>query len=80
MGKRSTGRRLAMQVLFQLDMGQADVDFALNASAESEQFLGETVTFAKNIVEGVQKNLTELDAFITEKSIGWSLERITAVD
>lgn len=80
MGKRSTGRRLAMQILFQLDMGQDDTQFALHSSAESEQFLPETVEFAQSIVDGVKANLQDLDAFIQEKSIGWSLERITGVD
>lgn len=80
MGKRSTGRRLAMQILFQMDMGQNDTQFALISSAESEQFLPETMTFAQNIVDGVKANMLELDTFIQEKSIGWSLDRITAVD
>lgn len=80
MGKRSTGRRLAMQILFQMDMGQDDTHFALHASAESEQFLPETVEFAEALVDGVKANMETLDTFIKEKSIGWSLERITGVD
>ncbi|GBR76828.1 transcription antitermination factor NusB [Candidatus Termititenax persephonae] len=80
MGKRSTARRLAMQTIFQLGMGQQDVDFLLEQSAQSEKLIPETVNFARELLTGVRAHLAEIDQHITAKSIGWSLERITAVD
>jgi transcription antitermination protein NusB len=80
MGKRTTARRLAMQILFQFDMGQADQEYAFNAAMESENFLDDTVSFAKELVAGTMANVEAIDKVITGKSIGWSLDRITAVD
>ncbi|MDR2428999.1 MAG: transcription antitermination factor NusB [Candidatus Margulisbacteria bacterium] len=80
MGKRSTARRLAMQVLFQLDAGQNDLDFLLEQSARRERLIADTVRFAGELANGARGHLAELDKYIAEKSIGWSLTRITGVD
>lgn len=80
MGKRSTSRRLAMQVMFQLDMGQEDLDFLLEQSAQSEKLIADTVNFAGVLIKGVRENLPAIDKIISEKSIGWSIERLTNVD
>jgi N utilization substance protein B len=80
MGKRSTARRLAMQVLFQLDAGQNDLNFLLEESARRERLIPETARFAGELAAGAREHLAELDKYIAEKSIGWALERITGVD
>ncbi|GBR77573.1 transcription antitermination factor NusB [Candidatus Termititenax dinenymphae] len=80
MGKRSTARRLAMQIMFQLSMGQSDAEFLLEQSAQSEKLIAETVNFARELIAGTREHLPEIDKFISEKSIGWSIERITGVD
>jgi N utilization substance protein B len=80
MGKRTTARRLAMQTLFQLDMGQDNLEFALTSAAETENFLDDTVDFARELVHGTWESREAIDKLIAEKSIGWSLERITGVD
>lgn len=81
MGKRSTARRLAMQIIFQIELtGNQDLDFSFAQIQENERFMGETVDFSRRLVEGVLDNKKELDLIIKEKSIGWSLDRITTVD
>ncbi|GBR73990.1 transcription termination/antitermination protein NusB [Candidatus Termititenax aidoneus] len=80
MGKRSTARRLAMQVLFQLDAGQDDLTFLLEQSARRERLLPDTMQFAGELALGAREHLAELDKYIAEKSIGWALERIAGVD
>lgn len=82
MGKRSTSRRLAMQILFQLDAGQAreDIDHLVEMTSDNEHFLPETIDFTKSLIDGVLDNLPAIDKIIAEKSIGWSLERINNVD
>jgi N utilization substance protein B len=81
MGKRSTARRLAMQIIFQVELtGINDLDFAFEQTKENESFMPETVDFARGLVEGVLEKKEELDRIIKEKSIGWSLDRITTVD
>jgi N utilization substance protein B len=69
-----------MQVMFQLDLGQKDLDFLLEQSAQSEKLIAETVDFARLLVEGARANQPEIDRIISEKSIGWSLDRLTKVD
>ena len=80
MGKRSTARRLAMQVMFQLDMGQKDLEFLLDQARISESLIKDTVDFSRSLLTGVRENLPAIDKVISEKSIGWSLGRITNVD
>jgi len=80
MGKRSTARRLAMQVMFQLDMSREDMDFLLEQAQDSEKLIKDTMDFARSLLIGAQENLTDIDKVISEKSIGWSLDRITNVD
>lgn len=82
MGKRSTARRLAMQILFQLDSGQdrSRIDTLLEMTKDNEKFLQETIDFSRDLIQGVLNNLEEIDKIISEKSIGWSLERINNVD
>ena len=69
-----------MQIMFQLGLGQKDIDFLLEQSAQSEKLIPETVTFARDLLNGTREHLEEIDRQIAAKSIGWSLERITAVD
>ena len=69
-----------MQILFQLGLGQEDLDFLLEQSTQNEKLIPETVNFARDLLNGTREHLEEIDRQITEKSIGWSLERITAVD
>ncbi len=81
MGKRSTARRLAMQVLYQLEMmPQGDILELVEHTMESEEFLPETKEFALNLVKGAFEHSAELETIIKERSIGWSLERINLVD
>ena len=80
MGKRSTARRLAMQVMFQLDMSREDMEFLLEQSRAGESLIKDTVDFARNLLTGTRENLPAIDKVISEKSIGWSLDRITNVD
>jgi transcription termination factor NusB len=40
MGKRTTARRLAMQVLYQLDLGQKDIPETIKGTLETDEFQG----------------------------------------
>jgi N utilization substance protein B len=52
----------------------------LQSAAESENFLEDTLVFARELVAGAQEHMAEINTIISEKSIGWSIERITSVD
>ena len=81
MGKRSTARRLAMQVLYQLEVNPAeDLEEVLSHTMESEEFPEETNDFALALTRGVWEKRKELDKTISERSIGWPIDRINLVD
>jgi transcription antitermination protein NusB len=80
MGKRTTGRRLAMQTLFQLDLGQQDTELALEAAFANEKFIDDTKDFAIALVRNVLINKDGIDKVISERSIGWTLDRMGYVD
>ena len=81
MGKRSTARRLAMQVLYQLEINPAeDISEVLEHTMENDTFPDETNTFALDLIRGAWEARAEADIQIKERSIGWSLERINPVD
>ena len=80
--KRRQAREKAVQLLFQMDMAQVDLDYALNHQVELEdksanQGEGE---FFRQIVKGTVENLEEIDALISHHLRGWTLARLAGVD
>ena len=80
MGKRSTARRLAMQALYQADLSSADIDTALKNISESENFIPETLAFAKELAQAAWAAKDMSDQVIEDLAIDWSLDRIGKVD
>jgi N utilization substance protein B len=93
MGNRRKGRELALQILFQLDMQDKLSDeqalalfwqsFARTAPGNEEgtdEHDGDDREFANQLVRGVRKHLTEIDAGISKASRNWRLERMARVD
>lgn len=80
-GDRRRAREIALQVLFQREF-VADVDVATSLS-----YFKETVTaspaawsFAETLLNGVLEHRNAIDSQISEKSRGWKIERMSAVD
>lgn len=80
MGKRTTARRLAMQVLYQLDLGQKDISETIKGTLETDEFHPGTEEFLTQLVEGVIKDKTEMDEIISQFAMGWKIERIAPID
>ena len=80
MGKRSTARRLAMQALFQADLGKHDIDKTLNDTFETGEFIEDTKKFAEELAQGTWKNKESIDKLISKQSKDWTLDRMGAVD
>lgn len=80
MGKRSTARRLAMQILFQMDQGQTDLTETQKLTYETDHFLDDTQAFATQLSTGTWNEKEQIDLMITEKSQGWKINRLSAVD
>lgn len=73
---RRTSREKAMQVLFQLEINDVNPDQAI------EDFIGfsNASDFLKVLVNGVTKNLLELDSIISENLENWSFDRLASVE
>ena len=82
MSNRHLARTLALQTLFQWDFnGQkeilADV-LSYNFKEFANDFNDEG--FSLSLVEGVKKNVTEIDALIVKYAPEWPLDQITPTD
>lgn len=74
---RRKAREMALQALFQMDMGSVNSQRALAVIFEEN---GVEDVYARKLVEGAEKNMAAIDKKISEYSIDWKLERMSAVD
>lgn len=80
MSKRREGRETAVQFLYQQDIHG---DRAINLHADFWVFRETKASvreFAENLIAGVNKNLTSIDARIVKYVENFGLERLAAVD
>lgn len=80
MGGRRLSRELALQVLFQIDLVNANMEESLKHIFDNDKFPEEVREFTLIIVKGVIINLIEIDKAIKDYTDNWSLERITNID
>lgn len=81
MGKRSTARKLALQLVFQMlenlgNLTPEKIDYFLR----NEEATEDAKKFAVSFVEGIQPNLEKIDEIIQKYSRNWALKRISQVD
>lgn len=77
---RRQGRELAMKVLYQRDVGQADPEEALAYLCAEEAADQEVAAFAAELVQGVLRQLPNIDRRIAAYARDWRLERLASVD
>jgi len=76
--RRRRARDIALQVLFQCDIGRAPVDEALAAARARDP--GAEWDFIEALCRGTLARQRELDEVIAPLLQGWSLERLASVD
>ena len=80
MGSRRKAREKALQMLFQLDFHNDDVDAILEKFWSGTQ-VGEKVReFAEKLVRGTCANRETIDRMIASTIENWSLDRLASVD
>lgn len=82
MSARSKARKRALDVLYEADLRGLDAQSVLSTAVErresgAEAPLNEYVTV---LVEGVTSNRERIDELISTYSMGWTLDRMPAVD
>ncbi|MCK4615982.1 MAG: transcription antitermination factor NusB [Pirellulales bacterium] len=80
MSLRSRSREIAMQALYQLEaqplLDPTDIENFLKRRLHQPVF----VDFAKELVVGVQNNLSEIDRELADLAKNWRVERMAATD
>ena len=80
MGKRQTGRKLAMQILFQLDYDEEASNFHLENFFIESSVKDESKTFALSLASQAWKFKQESDELIQKYAIDWDISRFSSVD
>lgn len=71
---------MAIRTLFQIDVGRAKPERALEYNVNELALPKEYVPFAKRLVEGALAHVEEIDAIIGEHATNWSLDRMARTD
>lgn len=83
-GVRPLGRRwareIALQVLFQVDLVDAEPYSALNYLLKEHTVPDDTAVFIRSLVKGTLEHLFEIDDYIERYAIEWDLSRMANVD
>ena len=80
MGHRRKSRELALQILYEVDMGAHSPKEILTHFWRREPVAEDVKAFATTLVEGVIRNMQEIDALIEKHSTNWKLSRMAIVD
>ena len=80
-GKRRKSREMALQMLFQSDMGKQNEDHVRKTFwAERSTVDEETRSFADDLFRVAQDRNTEIDELIQKHTEHWRMDRMPAVD
>jgi transcription antitermination protein NusB len=74
---RREARRTGLDILYQADVTGSDPRAVLDAWLESGRGVP---SFGRELVEGVADHLPEIDLLLEERSEGWTVSRMAALD
>jgi transcription antitermination protein NusB len=77
---RTKSREFAMQMLFQWDMSQQDLNNLEAKFWKSAKAADKTRAFANKLFEGAAKEAAALDELIGKHAENWRFERLAAID
>ena len=80
MGIRRRAREIALQVLYQLEVGQGDTRSVLDLYWENFRPSPKAREFCQRLIEGIRRSQDQIDPLIEENSENWTLRRMAVVD
>jgi transcription antitermination protein NusB len=80
MASRRKARELALQMLFQWELGQHTPQHVIATFLRSQRTDPEEEGFARSLFEGTVSEVESLNRMIQERAEHWRLERMAAVD
>lgn len=79
--KRRKARELALQILFQAEVGNLPIEEAMETTlAEATDMDEEICHYATQLVRGVWEQKAKLDNQIQSVATNWTVERMAAID
>jgi len=79
MGRRAA-REIAMKLIYQLEIQKDSREEQIRQTLEQEALNENDTKYIVDVVEGVYKNVEEIDKTIEMYSKGWKLSRLSKVD
>lgn len=73
--RRRKAREILLQLLFQRDFRPVSLEELLETDS-----LGAQEDYIRQTLQGIIEHQEEIDRIITEKAVGWKLERLVSVD
>jgi N utilization substance protein B len=80
LGSRRSARILALQALYQIDIGSTDLERVLKLDWIDKEYDEETLSFARRLVEGSVAYAASIDEAIVTQLEHWDLKRLSYVD
>lgn len=80
MGSRRKARELALQMLFQWEVGKHSTEHVVSTFLEAQKVDAGVESFARSLFEGAVKEIENLDRLVRAHAEHWRLERMAAVD
>ena len=80
MGERRLSRELALQIMYQREHIEEDVEQSVKLFASNFKAPPELMHYARQLVLGVNENQASLDACLQSASQRWKLERMNRID
>ncbi len=77
---RRAARETALNVLYQVDVAKLPPKEALSIALENTNLSISAAEFATQLVEGTIASMNELDANLSQFTVGWDLMRQPAID
>jgi N utilization substance protein B len=78
--ERSTARRIALQILYEVDCVHHPVGEAMTARLQEEPVHRKVEKYVYRLARGVVENLATLDAFIQPFAAEWPLDQVSIID
>lgn len=80
MKKRTRGRELALQFLYQVDLLGAETLSEASTFLRSEEADGQAREFAERLIHGTWENLDAINVVIQDVAQNWDLSRMAVID
>ena len=80
MKKRSRGRELTLQFLYQLDLRGPELIDEVTEFVETQEQDREAREFARRLVQGIHERAGEIDEIISGVAENWNIARMAVID